>query len=33
MSVIPANKLSLQEINHFIGIELLASSFLENIGS
>ena len=29
--VVPANKLSLQEINQLIGIELLTSSFLENL--
>jgi len=29
----PANKLSLQEINQLIGIELVTSSFLENFGS
>ena len=29
--VVPANKLLLQEINQFIGIELLTSSFLKNL--
>jgi len=29
--VVPANKLSLQEINQLIGHELLTSSFLENL--
>jgi len=33
LSVIPAKKLSLQEINQFNAIELLTSSFLENFGS
>jgi len=32
VSVIPANKPSLEEINKLIGIELLISSFLENSG-
>jgi len=31
--VIPANKLSLQEVNQLMGIELLASGFLEIFGS
>jgi len=31
--VVPTNKLSLQEINQLIGIELLTLSFLENIDS
>jgi len=33
VSVVPVNKLSLQEINQLIGIELLTSSFLEIFGS
>jgi len=33
VSVVPANKLSLHEINQLIGIELLTSSFIENFGS
>jgi len=33
VSVIAANKLSLPQINQFIGIELLTSGFLENRGS
>jgi len=33
VSVVPANKLLLQEINQFIGIELLASNFLESLSS
>jgi len=32
MSVIPANKPSLEDINQLTGIELLISSFLENFG-
>jgi len=33
VSVLSANKLSLQEVNQLIEIELLTSCFLENIGS
>jgi len=33
VSVIPANKLSLQEINQLIGIELLTSNFIESFSS
>jgi len=33
VSVVPANKLSLQEINHIIGIELLKSIFLKSFSS
>jgi len=33
VSVIPANKLSLQELNQFIGIKLLTSGYLEIFGS
>jgi len=33
VSVIAANKVSLQEINQLIGIKLLTSGFLENFGS
>jgi len=33
VSVIPANKPSLQELNQLIGIKLLTSNFLENFGS
>jgi len=33
VSVLPANKLSLQESNQLIEIELLTSRFLENFGS
>jgi len=33
VSVVPANKLPLQEMNELIGIELLTSSFLENLNS
>jgi len=33
VSVVPANKLLLQEINQLIGIELLTSNFLESFGS
>jgi len=33
VSVLPANKLSLQELNQLIEIELLISCFLENFGS
>jgi len=32
-SVIPANKLSLQQVNELIGIKLLTSSFMEIFGS
>jgi len=32
VGVIPANKLSMQELNQFIGIELLASGLLEMFG-
>jgi len=33
ISVIPENKLSLQELNLLIGIKLLTLSFLETFGS
>jgi len=33
VSVLPANKRSLQELNQLIGIELLPLHFLENFGS
>jgi len=33
VSVIPENKLSLQELHQLIGIKLLTSRFLENFGS
>ena len=33
MSVIPENKLSLQETGHLIGIDLLSSGFRDNFGS
>ena len=33
VSFVPADKLSLQEINKLIGMELLTSGFLENFGS
>jgi len=33
VSVVPANKLLLQEINQLIGIELLTSNFLERFSS
>jgi len=32
-SVIPANKLSLQELNQLIGIKLQTSGFSENFGA
>jgi len=33
VSVVPANKLLLQEINQLIGIELLTSNFQDNFSS
>jgi len=33
VSVVPANKLLLQEINQIMGIELLTSNFLESFSS
>jgi len=33
VSVVPASKLLLQEINQIIGIELLTSNFLESFSS
>jgi len=33
VSVLPANKLSMQELHQLIGIELITSCFLENLGS
>jgi len=33
VSVVPANKLLLQEINQLIGIELLTSNFLKSFSS
>jgi len=33
VSIVPANKLVLQEINQLIGIELLTSNFLESFSS
>jgi len=33
VSVIPAKKLSMQELNKFIGIKMLTSCFLETLDS
>jgi len=33
VSVVPANKVLLQEINHLIGFELLTSNILESFSS